>query len=867
MGEGVNLSEEYNDLPIRILSPSTRRLMSIHLDPPAVIPSSHGVLGDMSGLAELAGFEFCHIRYFETKYSRTFACLEEWGLRHSGTIGNLLKNLVIMERFDCLSEIRESVLRDIKNHIERTTRNSEMVLNIGNIDNENNLGSSTACKTVTSLNTDLKVVGENNLSDNCLPSINTDKKVIGANNFSDNCLPSLNIDKNVFGENNLSDNCLQEDEGYRTCSLNDEELRSLINGNENEAVNLQQVDSVESTISRISRENTSITDHNRNETTKLANINNTGDIEINIRCAVENKKRGTVENSKIKKLDKVEDTERSICADDGVRYLVPRPVSPVYEDDGFLTTDDREGFLKRYSACICCADENINLANEIIMKYKDQNADFFLPQEALLSGKYEFETLAEVIETRCDSRLIVILSKHYLTSPACVFATQFVKTLDPDAKRRKIIPVLLDEDVSYPRVLRGISSIKARRLKFGHGFWNLLGSSLRLKKVINDEEINNANKLNMNSFDKTDQFCLHKQCDATQQMEKSEKNNSFQQQMDHLNSTEKMSCVLTNDFPSDKPAMSVACCDLPSGASGICQKEQYASLTTGKKDKKNPGLKTLRRIMKSLNIIDRKPKLQYTKRSHSTGEAIPQPTHAHVEPRSHSTNVPPTMDTYLSDELAHTCSSPIFNICHTESELTLSSDSDTLSAQDSTNNLSSCEYSEIKNDLSNDLQNLHKKSNANSSGQSSGQNILSPNIEPLSPKDLTTETNNLDSTSRQPARDDNVIPDTGSTSYDTTSLLSEVTSSDNNSIVSNSRKESLDNCSYASSFRQMKFGNDSRQTSFESNRSASFDGNSMTSIEDNMAADKQTGFFSCEQIVSSDKGTRRKSGVVFEIML
>ncbi|CAG2247959.1 unnamed protein product [Mytilus edulis] len=884
MGEGVHLPEEYHDLPIRILSPSTRRLMSIHLDPPAVIPSSNGVLGDMSGLAELAGFEFCHIRYFETKYSRTFACLEEWGLRHSGTLGNLLKNLVIMERFDCLSEIKDSVLRDIKSHIKRTTQNSETVLNIGNIDNENNLDSITGCKTVTSLNTDLKIVGENNLSDNGLPLLNTEKKVIGENNFSNNCLPSLNTDKNVFGENNLSDNCsIQEDEGYRTCSLNDEELQSLINGNENEAVNLQpnfentisRVSS-ENTISRVSSENTisivscentsNITDHNRNESTKLAKITNTEDIEINVRCAVEKRKCETVENNKLKKLDNAEDTMRSICADDGIRYLLPRPVSPVYEDDGFLTTDDREGFLKKYSACICCADENINLANDIILKYKDQNADFFLPQEALLSGKYEFETLAEVIETRCDSRLIVILSKHYLTSPACVFATQFVKTLDPDAKRRKIIPVLLDEDVSYPRVLRGISSIKARRLKFGHAFWNLLSSSLRLKKVINDEEnVNNDNNYNMNSFDKTDQFCSQKQSDADQPMEKSERNNAVQQQMDHSNSTEKMSCVLTYDFPSEKSVASAACCDLPSGASGICPREQYASLATGKKDKKNPGLKTLRRIMKSLNIIDRKPKLQYTKRSHSTGEAIPPPLHENVEPRSHSTIVPPT--TYCSDELAHTCSSPVFNICHTESELTLSSDSDTLSGQNSTNNLSSCEYSETKNNFSNDLQKLNKKSNTNSSSQSSGQNILSPNIELLSPKDLSTETNNLDSTARQISSDDNVIPDTGSTSYDTTSILSGITSSDNNSIVSNSRKASLDNCSYASSFRQMKFGNDSRQTSFESNRSTSFDGNSMTSIEDNMAADKQTGFLSCEQMVNSDKGTRRRSGVVFEIML
>lgn len=111
MGEGLHLPGEFHALPLRILGASTRRLLSIHLDPPAVIPSSNGVLGDLSGLAELAGFEFCHIRYFETKHSRTYACLEEWSGRQSGTIGNLLNSLIKMERFDCLSDIKESVCK------------------------------------------------------------------------------------------------------------------------------------------------------------------------------------------------------------------------------------------------------------------------------------------------------------------------------------------------------------------------------------------------------------------------------------------------------------------------------------------------------------------------------------------------------------------------------------------------------------------------------------------------------------------------------------------------------------------------------------------------------------------------------------
>jgi hypothetical protein len=51
-----------------------------------------------------------------------------------------------------------------------------------------------------------------------------------------------------------------------------------------------------------------------------------------------------------------------------------------------------KGQLKSYHACICCADENLDLANTIINKYKkEQDADLFLPQEALLSGRYEFE--------------------------------------------------------------------------------------------------------------------------------------------------------------------------------------------------------------------------------------------------------------------------------------------------------------------------------------------------------------------------------------------------------------------------------------------------------------------------------------------
>ncbi|KAJ8316688.1 hypothetical protein KUTeg_005759 [Tegillarca granosa] len=116
--------------------------------------------------------------------------------------------------------------------------------------------------------------------------------------------------------------------------------------------------------------------------------------------------------------------------------------------------------LQKYSACICCADDDLDLANLIVDRYADDGSNFrfFIPQDDLTGGQYEFEATADVIENRCDGRIIVILSEN--------------------AKGRKIIPIVKDEKVVYPRVLRGITTIKTSRLKHGDSFWKRLTSSL-----------------------------------------------------------------------------------------------------------------------------------------------------------------------------------------------------------------------------------------------------------------------------------------------------------------------------------------------------------------------------------------------------
>lgn len=829
MGEGLNLPEEYYDLPLRILGPSTRRLLSIHLDPPAVIPTSHGVLGDLSGLAELAGFEFCHIRYFETKQSRTFACLEEWGSRQSGTIGNLMKNLIIMERFDCLSEIRESVLRDINNQVERLAKVEEKKINL---DQENNL---VKLQMSTNIHTDPKDrMNHNHVS----KFTHIGVKGISATESTDE---QYSLKPSTCGLDSLSlstdepdslkpptTKSTDDDSGYITAGYS-----RTISIEDNREVQLDRIKSV-------------IEGHKHDTSLENCNITN-------------------------------------------------HAITPIYEDDGFLTIDDREGQLKIYNACICCADENLDLANTIINKYKkEHDADFFLPQEALLSGRYEFECLAEVIETRCDSRVIVILSKHYINSPACVFATQFVKTLDPAAKCRKIIPVLLDEDVPYPRVLRGISSIKARRLNFGNAFWNLLSSSLRLPKVVDDENnLMNTNIKNKPIMDRTD--------DENVVEPKPEKKKYDNDSGSHTSSFgERNITSIESEVENSSLTSNYSVSD---GAVGTKQHDQYPNNTAiagGKK--KNPRLRTLRRIMKSLNIIDRKPKLQYTKRSHSTGETMESsPAEVHLEPRSHSTTVPPyaySHNTISEDINDFSESKQILNICHTESELT-HKDHNVASCSILTHSYSENVFSKNNFDTSDNdsLANLpdccdNNVVHRNNLGSNTGQNILSPNIDPISSKKIPFDCNDLESTSRQTSYDNNAVLNSPCASFENTSLLSEITSSDNNSIISPSRKASIDNNSVASSFRQMSFGNNSnnsrnasfdsssRQTSLDSNsrqpsldsnsRQTSFDRTSLTSVEDNATVDKQATK-SCwnekEQYVHTNITTRQKSDVIFEIML
>ncbi|XP_033732520.1 uncharacterized protein LOC117321976 [Pecten maximus] len=154
-------------------------------------------------------------------------------------------------------------------------------------------------------------------------------------------------------------------------------------------------------------------------------------------------------------------------------------------ESNFLTVDDvNAGQIQMYSACVCCADADLGLARDIVRELS-KNSKLFIPQDHLVGGAYEFEATAEVIEDRCDGRLVVLLSNHYNNSPACSFATQFAKALDPDARRRRVIPVVTQEGANFPRILRGISTIKYYRCESMTSFLTQIIASLSYKSPSN----------------------------------------------------------------------------------------------------------------------------------------------------------------------------------------------------------------------------------------------------------------------------------------------------------------------------------------------------------------------------------------------
>ncbi|XP_052253057.1 myeloid differentiation primary response protein MyD88-like [Dreissena polymorpha] len=80
----------------------------------------------------------------------------------------------------------------------------------------------------------------------------------------------------------------------------------------------------------------------------------------------------------------------------------------------------------------------------------------FVPGRNDLPGPARHTVAAYLIEKRCR-RVIIVLSNSYTKSDACNFQMKFTHALSPDARKRKLIPVVRDSCVSIPNILNFIS--------------------------------------------------------------------------------------------------------------------------------------------------------------------------------------------------------------------------------------------------------------------------------------------------------------------------------------------------------------------------------------------------------------------------
>ncbi|KAK3605967.1 hypothetical protein CHS0354_019644 [Potamilus streckersoni] len=143
----------------------------------------------------------------------------------------------------------------------------------------------------------------------------------------------------------------------------------------------------------------------------------------------------------------------------------PIPDAPTgMADDGWKLTihDTDQGQPARYNACLCYEEDDIETAERFESELRKIHADlkFFVPHLHVMPGKYIYDCVAQVIDERCNKKVVIILPKKEFTDATCDFALQYARALDPFGV---IIPVIRDDTVEVPCILAGVAAIRFHR--------------------------------------------------------------------------------------------------------------------------------------------------------------------------------------------------------------------------------------------------------------------------------------------------------------------------------------------------------------------------------------------------------------------
>lgn len=135
--------------------------------------------------------------------------------------------------------------------------------------------------------------------------------------------------------------------------------------------------------------------------------------------------------------------------------------------------------LPKYDAFVIYSDKDVEFASELIERC-EQNYGYSLcvKDRDLLGGlSFESESILNLLSERCN-RLIIIVSKAFLSSKMQIFITNFAHAVGIDQDRRKVIPCLLEE-CELPQMLRYCFRLDYYRNNKLFDFWDKLDKSLK----------------------------------------------------------------------------------------------------------------------------------------------------------------------------------------------------------------------------------------------------------------------------------------------------------------------------------------------------------------------------------------------------
>lgn len=170
---------------------------------------------------------------------------------------------------------------------------------------------------------------------------------------------------------------------------------------------------------------------------------------------------------KLNRLDVMEICKKCILNDiEAAKKAKPLAADGVLSKTGsvpdetlMLTKGDIEhGRPQFYDAFVCYnpdGEKDLSFVHRMASQLEDKNIRLCIPCRDDLPGQAEHIAYASLIKIRCRL-MIIVLSTSYMDSDQCDFVTKFAHALSPATKKRRLVPVLVD-NIEVPNILRHIT--------------------------------------------------------------------------------------------------------------------------------------------------------------------------------------------------------------------------------------------------------------------------------------------------------------------------------------------------------------------------------------------------------------------------